>query len=204
MAKTAPKSAQKSLEDAAWGTSPKASKPALKKKPKAETGLKATVTVREVTKKTASPAKAGPDAPRHVVAKVGKDDQTVPMIPTDFAAASEMKGFLADVDDANAGIQKILGDRQKLPGKAGLDRVIALQPSLDKILKEQRLKPEERSALNNLIQKRDTALYMYSAGLLAQKKNGEAGPYLRFLSKSGSSDTPLRDAAAQELAQIGG
>jgi len=129
-----------------------------------------------------------------------------PGVPTDFGTESEEKAFQKDVDSSLADIQNLLTGALKKKAekpKTGLSGVIALQPQIDKALNDDRLSEEDRQNLKALVQERDTALYMLSASLVAQKKDYAAGGYLRFLAKSAAPGTPMREAAVQQLAQLG-
>jgi len=129
-----------------------------------------------------------------------------PGVPTDFGTETEEKAYQKDVDSSLADIQDLLTGALKKKAekpKTGLSGVIALQPQIEKALNDDRLAEEDRQNLKALVQERDTALYMLGASLVAQKKDYAAGGYLRFLAKSAAPGTPMREAAAQQLAQLG-
>ena len=230
LAKTAPKAAHHKASSAARSTTKSAAKkasslahkgtrPAHAAKPASSARSQAAPeklvpTVSFNSHNSVKPAADKPDAA--VAAQPGghlKDQlrpagtsDPAPGVPVDFGSASEAKAYQSDIDGSLTDIQNLL-DRaySRKPGKpkAGIAGVMALQPQIDKALNDGQVSDEDQQTLKTLLAQRDTALYMLSASLVAQKKDAQAASYLRFLAKSASPGTPMRDAAVQQLAQIG-
>jgi hypothetical protein len=212
MAKAPAKRAQQSLEDQAWGSAPKAAPakkaPATAKKPGPV--VKATVSLKKNNLPLPKPvdlSKAKPGKARHAEqAAISTDDKAAPGMPRDFGTDSEAQAYLQDIEDSQGGVKTLLSqltkkDYKKLP--TGLSGINALQPDLEKALNNPNIADGDREALKSKIQERDVALYMLGASLVAQKKDYQAGMYLKFLAKSAQPGTPMKEAAQQQLTQIG-
>jgi len=212
MAKATAAHPKQSLEDQAWGTSPKVTKPVKKTPAKAKkpgTEEKATVTLQKNTLPLPKPvdlSKAGKAKPKHATEPAITDESHAPGVPRDFGSDAESKAYLQDIDNAQGDVKNLLSQLMKkkydkLP--SGLSGINALQADIEKALANENIPGEDREALKTKIQERDTAMYMLGASLVAQKKDYQAGMYLKFLAKNAQPGTPMREAAQQQLAQIG-
>ena len=199
-----------STEDAVWGSS---AKKAHSKSPKTKqtntTEGGATVTFNPKAtgnpKPTGSPSPTKKPDPKRPVVSTPSDPQALPGVPADFGTESEARGFQREADDALAQIGSLLSGayKKKIQVKPGLEGVTALQPEIEKALADEDLADSTRQGIKAELGRRDSALYMYAASLLTRKKDDAAAKYLRFLAKSAQPGTPMRDAAAQELRQLG-
>jgi hypothetical protein len=195
-------SAQKAQEDAAWSAPARtAKKPAAKAKQPAPRKNASP----DRQKATVASQPAHTPLPGPAAATNGRQPPAAP----DTLSDADERQTTGELDDLmlkiTARLEKAHGEKPdpSKPRPKGLAAVKETQEKLEKALSDPKLSQEDRDALKQLKQQRDSALYFLACIYISNDKQKDAEEALRLVAASQGKGTPMYDAAVTQLAQMG-